>query len=1192
MIKEEKSTITEAGKGQKMEPTKGMQEHWDAQWQEVLETLQSVHPGGGNAAASETVPWEDTRAFLASFEQVAKACQWPKAEWAARLLPALNGIAEEAFRSLEAGDREDYGKVKAAILRGDALRMEVRRQHFRHFSCQEVEDPRRLHNQLQERCHRWLRPERRSKEQILELLILEQFLASLPPDLQDWIRAGGPDTCSQAVALVEDFLMSQQMVQKEKWQGPMKEECLACPEAEEGEPSVAVEGEVYKETMPNTDAQISVLGVAKESQVKIENPQWGGTKTEDGSRTALQISQENAVVRAEQQEEGWESKEELGKPPLMRENECLGPTDVLPAAVLQPSERDSREEMPLFSKYGRRYRFRLDLDVVDSKEDHNEFPMSEEGFLRNSCLRERQRMITGERRSEFPENGQGGHLAEEKPHHSSEFENRLNYPKPPERNEGGGSRGRMYECSHCKKCFSEREHLIHHEQLHTGRKQWEYPRSEKAFPFRQAVMRYQRIYTGEKPYKCSQCGKSFSERENLKRHQRTHTGERRFKCGECGKSFSRSDFLKSHQRIHTGEKPYKCLQCGKGFAVGGTLKNHQRTHTGEKPYKCLQCGKCFTVRGDLKNHQRLHTGEKPYKCSQCGKAFTLRGGLKNHERIHTGEKPYKCSQCGESFRRSEVLRSHQRIHTGEKPYQCPECGKVFSQRGSLVRHHKIHTGEDKRVIIVENLECVRRENEKYRDPSVISAKARKLKMGKGRRRPQRCEESPAQNGRKKATPSKCVDVHEHLISQTYRRRRRGKCPVCAKLFRYQSALSKHIGIHTGENPYQCMECGKSFRWNGQLVSHQRIHTGEKPHQCTECGRSFRLNQYLTIHQRSHTGEKIYECTECGKHFSYHGSYSEHQKTHTGERPYKCLECGKGFTVSGNLTVHQRIHTGEKPYKCMECGKSFGDSGSLNKHQRTHTGEKPYQCVACGKSFRESGQLTSHKRTHTGEKPYKCVECGKCFSVRQNLNVHQRVHTGEKPYKCMECGKSFSTSGQFNIHERIHTGEKPYQCTECGKKFNMHSNLTKHQRGVHRGEKSYKCMECGKSFSQGQHLTVHQRTHTGEKPHTCRMCGRNFSDNSCRIKHERTHTGERPYRCVECGKSFGRIDNSCRIKHERTHTGERPYRCVECGKSFGRMSVLSLHQKLHTGEKPYKCHSVAEDSAAMEASLNMKKSIQT
>uniref|UniRef100_A0A8D2Q7X8 SCAN box domain-containing protein n=1 Tax=Varanus komodoensis TaxID=61221 RepID=A0A8D2Q7X8_VARKO len=141
-----------------------------------------------------------------------------QAEWAARLLPALSGEAEQAFQSLEARDREDYGKVKAAILRGEALRMEMQRQLFRQFCCQEVEDPRRIHSQLQELCRQWLKPERHSKEQILELLILEQFLASLPPDLQGWIRAGGPDSCSQAVALAEDFLMSQQEAEGGKWQ--------------------------------------------------------------------------------------------------------------------------------------------------------------------------------------------------------------------------------------------------------------------------------------------------------------------------------------------------------------------------------------------------------------------------------------------------------------------------------------------------------------------------------------------------------------------------------------------------------------------------------------------------------------------------------------------------------------------------------------------------------------------------------------------------------------------------------------------------------------------------------------------------------------------------------------------------------------------------------------------------------------
>ncbi|XP_062977870.1 zinc finger and SCAN domain-containing protein 32-like [Elgaria multicarinata webbii] len=197
---------SQEGKG---EPSRGMQERWDVQWQEFLKTLQPSHTGEGSPVMSETAPWEDAKAFLASFEQVAKACRWPRGEWAARLLPALSGEAEEAFQSLEARDQEDYGKVKAAILQGEALRMEAQRQHFRQFCCQEVRDPRRIHSQVQELCRQWLKPERHSKEQILELLILEQFLASLPADLQGWIRAGGPDTCSQAVALAEDFLTSQ-----------------------------------------------------------------------------------------------------------------------------------------------------------------------------------------------------------------------------------------------------------------------------------------------------------------------------------------------------------------------------------------------------------------------------------------------------------------------------------------------------------------------------------------------------------------------------------------------------------------------------------------------------------------------------------------------------------------------------------------------------------------------------------------------------------------------------------------------------------------------------------------------------------------------------------------------------------------------------------------------------------------------
>ncbi|KAH0630607.1 hypothetical protein JD844_013828 [Phrynosoma platyrhinos] len=113
---------------------------------------------------------------------------------------------------MAAGDRGDYGKVKAAILRGDALRRERQRQHFRRFCYREAEGPRGAYNQLQKLCQGWLKAERHTKEQVLELLILEQFLAILPPEVQSWVRQYGPETCSEAVGLAEDFLLRQREV--------------------------------------------------------------------------------------------------------------------------------------------------------------------------------------------------------------------------------------------------------------------------------------------------------------------------------------------------------------------------------------------------------------------------------------------------------------------------------------------------------------------------------------------------------------------------------------------------------------------------------------------------------------------------------------------------------------------------------------------------------------------------------------------------------------------------------------------------------------------------------------------------------------------------------------------------------------------------------------------------------------------
>ena len=82
---------------------------------------------------------------------------------------------------------------------------ELFRQQFRKFCYQETPGPRDALGRLQELCYQWLRPELHTKEQILELLVLEQFLAILPEELQALFRENRPESGEDAVEMLEEL---------------------------------------------------------------------------------------------------------------------------------------------------------------------------------------------------------------------------------------------------------------------------------------------------------------------------------------------------------------------------------------------------------------------------------------------------------------------------------------------------------------------------------------------------------------------------------------------------------------------------------------------------------------------------------------------------------------------------------------------------------------------------------------------------------------------------------------------------------------------------------------------------------------------------------------------------------------------------------------------------------------------------
>uniref|UniRef100_A0A8C6X2C8 SCAN box domain-containing protein n=1 Tax=Naja naja TaxID=35670 RepID=A0A8C6X2C8_NAJNA len=131
--------------------------------------------------------------------------------------------------------KEGTGKVPSAVQPGKGgeiwtrpgqkileeetiLPSEVQPCNFWSLQYREAEGPRGLCSRLHDLCKQWLRPEKHTKAQMLDLVVLERLLALLPPEMEGWMRECGAETSSQAVALVEGFLLSQEEEQKEQVQ--------------------------------------------------------------------------------------------------------------------------------------------------------------------------------------------------------------------------------------------------------------------------------------------------------------------------------------------------------------------------------------------------------------------------------------------------------------------------------------------------------------------------------------------------------------------------------------------------------------------------------------------------------------------------------------------------------------------------------------------------------------------------------------------------------------------------------------------------------------------------------------------------------------------------------------------------------------------------------------------------------------
>ncbi|XP_054439504.1 zinc finger protein 396-like [Pteronotus mesoamericanus] len=101
--------------------------------------------------------------------------------------------------------KEEASNQESSLHRRSCYSPETFRQRFRQFGYQESPGPREALNRLRELCWQWLRPDVYTKKQILELLVLEQFLAILPEELQAWLQEHRPENGEEAVTMLEEL---------------------------------------------------------------------------------------------------------------------------------------------------------------------------------------------------------------------------------------------------------------------------------------------------------------------------------------------------------------------------------------------------------------------------------------------------------------------------------------------------------------------------------------------------------------------------------------------------------------------------------------------------------------------------------------------------------------------------------------------------------------------------------------------------------------------------------------------------------------------------------------------------------------------------------------------------------------------------------------------------------------------------
>lgn len=451
------------------------------------------------------------------------------------------------------------------------------------------------------------------------------------------------------------------------------------------------------------------------------------------------------------------------------------------------------------------------------------------------------------------------------------------------------------------------------------------------------------------------------------------------------------------------------------------LRIHSFIHFEGEIHTCLDCGQIFKLKKLLTNHEKKHEVAK-FVCRNCGQLFKYRSNLGKHLSKGRCKGPAEVILVPEPSPEEQAeIAKKQLIDMTVNPTKI-KCEPMKTNQKFKI---EIVDTQEQMFIIKSEVESSPLIKQTNRRPSIKIRKT--FPQAKSNQNFYECDLCDF-DGQKKCQI--LCHIREHVRSQ------RHKCRTCSETFSTKMRLQNHsmkvhgrgvIGSVEYNKASKCPVCNRLFS-EERMKFHIKLHETPNP-SCDKCAKVFRNQSALEKHLiSSHSTEKKFTCATCGKSFKKMTILKHHEEIHNPIKIYvQCEICSTIMKVK-SLKLHMAVQHGDR-YKdrkhVCECGKAFRYEKQLDKHYKA-VHEKVsrgiiYPCGDCTLVFNRRSELRIHSFEHFSGELFEC-ECGMKFKKKKLLTIHSAVHN-EITWPCELCTLVFKTRGGRRKHlARVHGRE--------------------------------------------------------------------------------------------------------------------------------------------------------------------------